>query len=64
MNEKWVYEFAKHCLTDKEFNRGGIPTKELYYRKKLNWRNDCLKLKLFYEAVCQLYDLQREVDNG
>lgn len=61
-NKKWVYEFAKYCLDDEEFNRGGIPTEEKNFLNKLGWKIGDVNLALFYEAVGRLYDLQKEMD--
>ena len=31
MRKSTVYSFAKHCMSDVEFNAGGIPTNEKAY---------------------------------
>ena len=47
-----VYKFARHCMTDDEFECGGIPTRESYYLKKLGW--DEATINKFYEAMCTI----------
>ena len=52
--------FIKHCLTDEEFwQRGGIPTKEKYYIEKLRMTEE--QISIFYEAMCSLQHLSKEI---
>lgn len=53
-----VYNFAKHCLGDAEWNAGGIPSKEKYYLRKLGWTEDSNELKDFYNALRIIWYLQ------
>lgn len=60
-----VYNFVKHCLTDDEFDCGGIPTKEKYYLKKLGWTPNDEITNRFYNAMYELkkiQDEQREIE--
>lgn len=47
-----VYNFVKHCMADEEFGCGGIPTKESYYLKKLDWSGE--EINKFYDAIWTL----------
>ena len=56
--KKTVYNFAKHCLNDPEWNAGGMPTKEEYYLKKLGWTTESDELEIFYNALRKIWRLQ------
>lgn len=53
-----VYAFAKHCMEDDEFNRGGLPAKEAYYLKKLGWNRESDELAEFYKALTTIQIIQ------
>ena len=53
-----VWNFAKHCMSDPEFLRGGIPTKEKYYLNKLGWKEGDENCRKFYEAMITLDNLK------
>ena len=55
-----VWNFAKHCMVDSEFLRGGIPTKEEYYLKKLGWKAGDENCNRFYEAMIALWKLNKK----
>ncbi len=60
-----VYSFVRHCLSDSEFNVGGIPTKEKEYLKKLHWTQSDERTNRFYNAIYELKylaDQQNETD--
>lgn len=57
-----VYAFVRHCLLDDEFNRGGIPSKESDYLERLGWTVDDENTHRFYDAVCELYELNKEAN--
>lgn len=60
-----VYSFVRHCLSDFEFNVGGIPTKEKEYLKKLRWTQNDERTNRFYNAIYELKylaDRQNETD--
>lgn len=60
-----VYSFVRHCLSDSEFNVGGIPTKEKEYLKKLHWTQNDERTNRFYNAIYELKylaDQQNETD--
>lgn len=59
-----VYNFARHCLSDKEWNMGGIPTKENYYLKKLEWNIDSDELEEFYNALRIIWKLDNKYNKG
>ena len=69
--EKWcvVYDkkqfdlrpFINNCLSDPEFwQRCGIPVKEKYYINKLNMTDE--QVHVFYEAMCSLQQLAKEIE--
>lgn len=62
-----VYEFAKKCMADTEFNKGGIVRNERKYLDAVGFQYtvkggeivDCSEdLHQFYEAMQTLLDLQ------
>ena len=63
-----VYEFAKACMKDKEFNCGGIIRNEQKYLNAVGFSytvedgtvRESEDLKLFYEAMYTLYELQKK----
>lgn len=64
-----VYDFAKKCMTDDEFNKGGIPKNERKYFDAIGFRytveDGCIMetgedIKAFYEAMQTLCDLNRK----
>lgn len=58
---KSLKAFIEHCMNDSEFwDRGGIPTKEEYYIKKLGMTEE--EVHLFYEAMSQLYRLNKDIE--
>lgn len=67
---KTIYGFARHCMSDPEFNFGGIPTKEKDFVNALglgayqtNGELVALDdLNKFYEAICTLRDLHIKYD--
>lgn len=46
-----VYGFTRHCLQDEEANRGGIPSREAHWLKRLGWRKDSPETQAFYNAI-------------
>ena len=52
--------FITHCINDEEFwLRGGIPTNEKEYIRKLNMTEE--QTHEFYEAMCSLQHLAKEL---
>ena len=56
----YIYKFARHCLSDPEFNVGGIPSNESYYLQKLGLTVTDADLSKFYSAMYDLYELNRK----
>ena len=56
----YIYRFTRHCLSDPEFNVGGIPTNEGYYLQKLGLQVNDPDLSKFYGALYTLYELNRK----
>lgn len=57
-----LINFVKHCMEDEEFNRGGIPTKEKMYLKKLGIDIGSEELGMFYDAMYLLYELNKKIE--
>ena len=64
-----VYDFARKCMRDEEFNRGGIVKNERKYLDLIGFPYTVKDgviyesgedLKRFYEAMYTLLDLQRK----
>ena len=64
-----VYDFAKKCMADEEFNRGGIPKNERKYLDDIGFeytvKDGCVysygdDLSKFFDAMQTLCDLQRK----
>lgn len=56
---KTLRPFIEYCLHDEEFLAGGIPTKEEFYKKKLNMTEE--QLSKFYDGMYILYHLSKEL---
>lgn len=57
-----LMNFVKHCMEDEEYNRGGIPTKEKMYLKKLGIEIGSEELRMFYDAMYILYELNKKLE--
>lgn len=64
-----VYGFAKHCMQDDEFQRGGIPTGETDWLKSIGMEftvheDGVIEIgedaSRFYTAMATLYELDRK----
>ena len=57
-----VYDFARACMNDPEFNRGGIVKDERAHIKAVGFQGgaDDYDLYKFYESMAILYKLQRK----
>lgn len=65
-----IYSFAKYCMQDEEFNKGGIPQKERYYFDQLGMKyavdkDGCViaeskDISDFYVAMATLYRLNKK----
>lgn len=68
--KKTIYDFARHCMKDKEFNRGGLPSREyeffdalgLYYciGEHGEIKSVSSDIEKFYEAMTTLYELNKK----
>jgi len=73
MAKTTVYSFVRHCLNDREFNAGGIPTKEKHYLDAIGF-NYTVKdgnveeagedLTAFYEAMTTIKRLNDKYKKG
>lgn len=61
-----VYDFAKKCMADEEYNRGGLPKNERKYLDAIGFKytveDGCIAeagddLKAFYDAMAVLCNL-------
>lgn len=73
MAKTTVYSFVRHCLNDREFNAGGIPTNERRYLDAIGFSytvNDGIvsesgeDLKAFYEAMATIKRLNDKYKKG
>ena len=55
-----IYNYAKHCFKDKDFNMGGNPQKEKYYLNKMGLTPEDKDVSMFYQAMCTLYELNKK----
>ena len=67
--ELTVYDFAKHCMRDAEFNKGGVPKNERKYLDAIGFeysvKDGCLygcgeDLGKFFEAMTTLQTLNEK----
>ena len=66
---KTVYDFARMCMRDEEFNRGGIPKNERKYFDEIGFeytvKDGCIHrysddAEAFFRAMCTLMELNRK----